>query len=291
MIIDAHLHLWKKQQGRVNQSPVYHIGSGCSRFDGEIRQMLPPDMIDGKNTVERLIANMNYAQVYGAVVTQEYIDGNQDEYLLTAKKKYSDRIKICSLYEEQEEYQLEGFDGIKICAGRLSKVSLKETMSVFKEAEQKGMFVSIDLAEGDSQVGTMKEMIEECPKLRIAIGHFGMVTRNGWKEQIKLARNPKVSIESGGITWLFHKEFYPYPSAVKAILEAKDICGMDKLMWGSDYPRTMTAITYKMSQDFILKSSQLTQEEKDKFLGQNAAKFYQFDSTLELPYIKNMVED
>lgn len=55
-----------------------------------------------KNTVEMLISNMNYARVSGCVVTQEYIDGNQDHYLLECRKKYSKRIKICCLYEEKE---------------------------------------------------------------------------------------------------------------------------------------------------------------------------------------------
>ena len=38
--------------------------------------------------------------------------------------------------------------------------------------------------------------------------------------------------------------------------------GADKLMWGSDYPRTITAITYKMSYDFILKTNDLTDKGK-----------------------------
>ena len=87
---------------------------------------------------------------------------------------------------------------------------------------------------------------------------------------MRLARNKNVFIESGGITWLFNSEFYPFPSAVKAIKEAAEICGMEKLMWGSDYPRTMTAITYKMSYDFVLKSNELSDEEKKLFLGENA---------------------
>ena len=37
--------------------------------------MMPPYMDDGRNTAERLIANMDYACVNGVVVTQEYIDG------------------------------------------------------------------------------------------------------------------------------------------------------------------------------------------------------------------------
>ena len=290
MIIDAHLHLWDKQHGMVNGKPVYDIGGGRSDFGGIVKQMMPAYMTDGVNSVERLIANMDFAQVNAAVVVQEYIDGNQDEYLLKCKEKYPERIKVCSLYEENENYRLNGFDGIKICGGRLTKVKLEELSPLFHKAEEKGMFVAIDLAGGDAQVSAMKQLIKECPDLRIAIGHFGMVTVEGWQKQIQLACNPNVYVESGGITWLFNSEFYPYPSAVDAILEARDICGIDKLMWGSDYPRTMTAITYRMSQDFVTKSDKLTEEEKAKFLGLNAAKFYGFAVKKSLPYISHMAE-
>ena len=290
MIIDAHAHLWKKQYGIVNGKPVYDIGGGKSDFGGEIRQMMPPYMIDGENSVERFIANMDYAGVSGAVITQEYIDGNQDDYLLQCKKAYPERIKICALYEEKEMGKLDGFDGIKICASRLRDKNLLHHLKPFEIANEKGMFISIDLADGDEQTEMMQEIIEKFPELRIAIGHFGMATREGWIEQIKLARNENVFIESGGITWLFNEEFYPYPSAVKAIKEAAEIVGYEKLMWGSDYPRTMTAITYKMSLDFIEKTNEISEEEKRLLLGGNAKAFYGFEN-LKIPEkIKNMVE-
>ena len=292
MVIDAHLHLWNPQHGIVNGKPVVALKGGLSDFGGELRQMMPPYMMDGKNTVEMLIANMDYARVSGCVVTQEYIDGNQDEYLLECRDKYPDRIKICCLYEEHElkdEY-VEKFDGIKLCAGRMKDLDLLHHKEIFKQAKRLGKFISIDMAEGNIQVPALKEIAEELPNLRIAIGHFGMVTVDGWEEQIALAKLPNVYIESGGITWLFHKEYYPYPSAVKAIRTAIDICGIDKLMWGSDYPRTMTAITYLMSQDFIEKTDKLTEEEKRKFLGENAKRFYGF-SDLKVPEkVINMVE-
>ena len=118
---------------------------------------------------------------------------------------------------------------------------------------------------------------------------FGMVTRSGWLEQIRLARYQNVYIESGGITWLFNEQFYPYPDAIRAIREAADICGFDKLMWGSDYPRTMVEITYKMSYDFVLKSNALTDSEKERFLGGNAKEFYGFDSLAPCEEIPNML--
>lgn len=299
--IDAHVHLWNAQNGRVNGGPVAGVGNGKANFDGEIRQMMPPYMTDNENTAERLLANMDYAGVNGCVVTQEYIDGNQDEYLKCVRKKYPDRFRVCALYEDtgnctgnakglRENLSLDGFDGVKVCASRLQNPDVIALLPLFLKAEDEGKFISVDLADGALQVDGMRELIRICPKLRIAIGHFGMVTTEGWQKQIELAQNPNVYIESGGLTWLFHKEFYPYAGGVDAICEAKEICGAEKLMWGSDYPRTMTDITYSMATRFILETPKLTRAEKAAFLGGNAQKFYGFDFSAPLPAIGNMLD-
>ena len=289
MIIDAHVHLWKSQTGRREDRPVRSLTNGLSDFGGEIRQMMPPYMLTGENSPEMLIANMNYAGVNGAVVMGEVMDGNQDEYFLRAKALFPDRLKICAFFDEGDPYRLDGFDGIKICACKLKTPGLLKLFPVFEEARDAGKFVSIELEDGAAQTGELAEIAQQLPDLKIAIGHFGMVTMPDWQEQIRLARYPNVFVESGGITWLVNSEFYPYPSAVRAIREAAQICGMDKLMWGSDYPRTMVEITYKMSFDFILKSKELTEEEKQLFLFENARAFYGFENLPALPEIQNML--
>lgn len=303
-IIDAHSHLWLYQDTEVDGLKIQTMENGQSLFMGEVRQMLPPFMIDGRNSAEVFLANMNYAQVGAAVVTQEYIDGIQNEYLLEVMKKYPDRFFVCGMcefredgfYEQAEELIKKGFRGIKIPAQRLimknKRVFLNsdEMMKMFYLMEKNNIILSIDLADGEKQVDELEEIITECPELKIAIGHFGMVTTKGWTSQIKLARHKNVMIESGGITWLFNEEFYPFKGAVKAIKEAAELVGMEKLMWGSDYPRTITAITYRMSYDFVLKSKELTDHEKELFLGKNAQAFYGFKDLPNLPYIKNMSE-
>ena len=329
VIIDAHVHLWEKQDGCVKKLPVHGIGNGKSTFIGGVHQMMPPYMVDNTNTAEMLIANMDYARVNACAVTQEYLDGNQNGYLLKVREKYPDRFRITALYEDEGyledvenlrkhngfpkeqgnterteaseksgkiyssknggRYELEGFDGLKICACRLKDKDLTSMTDVFKTVEAAGKYISIDMADGDEQTDSLQKVIDECPDLKIAIGHFGMVTTPGWQKQIELAKNKNVYIESGGLTWLFHKEFYPYPSAIDAILEAKSICGIDKLMWGSDYPRTMTDITYKSAIRFILESGKLSEEDKAKFLGENAVRFYGFEGLKPLPEIENML--
>ncbi|MBO6143825.1 MAG: amidohydrolase [Prevotella sp.] len=306
-IIDAHAHLWLHVDTVVNGSPIHPLEPNRSRslFFGEERQMLPPWMTDGQNTAERFLSNMDYAQVSAAVVTQEFIDGLQNSYLLQVQQRYPNRF-FCfgmpeglqkrdaregSLCNEARSLIRSGFRGIKVPAARLPQQFLDdEMMQMCSMMEQEDAILGIELMDGDAQVSQMEDIISECPRLKIAIGHFGMVTREGWMSQIRLARHEHVFVESGGITWLFNDEFYPFPSAICAIKEAADKVGMQKLMWGSDYPRTITAITYKMSYDFVSKSKELTDDDKCLFLCDNAKRFFGFGELIDLPYIKNMSE-
>ena len=304
-IIDAHSHLWYVQDTSWNGQRISPLPNGRSMFLGEERQMLPPFMIDGHNTAEVFLSNMDYAQVGAAVVVQELIDGMQNSYLKTVAERYPDRFFLCGMadYLQPGFYEqalhliaIDKFRGLAIPGHRLItdtqrvRLNSDEMMRMFRLMEANHVLLSVTLADGDLQVGELQEVISECPWLKIAIGHFGMPTADGWKEQVKLARNKNVMIESGGITWLYNSEFYPFPSAVRAIREAADLVGWDKLMWGSDYPRTITAITYRMSYDFVLKSAELSDDAKRLFLGENACRFYGFHDLPELPYVKNMSE-
>lgn len=303
-IIDAHAHLWLRQDAVWNGKRILTLENGRSHFLGEEVQMVPPFMIDGKNSAEVFLSNMNYAQVSAAVITQEYIDGLQNDYLEEVMRRYPDRFFCCGMCDyflpdvvgQAEALYARGFRAIKIPANRLKTdavtVSLldEKMVALFDWMEQNEVMLSIDLDDDSRQIAQFEEVLQQHPRLRVAIGHFGMATFPTFMEQVRLARHDNVMIESGGITWLYNAEFYPFRGAVRAIRQAADEVGMEKLMWGSDYPRTITAITYRMSYDFVLKSEELTEEEKAMFLGKNAERFYGFTDLVELPYIKNMSE-
>lgn len=303
-IIDAHAHLWLRQDAVWNGKRILTLENGRSHFLGEEVQMVPPFMIDGKNSAEVFLSNMNYAQVSAAVITQEYIDGLQNDYLEEVMRRYPDRFFCCGMCDYFEENVVEqaqalyarGFRAIKIPANRLKTnavtVSLldEKMVALFDWMEQNEVMLSIDLDDDSRQIAQFEEVLQQHPRLRVAIGHFGMATFPTFMEQVRLARHENVMVESGGITWLYNAEFYPFRGAVRAIRQAADEVGMEKLMWGSDYPRTITAITYRMSYDFVLKSEELTEEEKAMILGKNAERFYGFTDLVELPYIKNMSE-
>jgi len=293
LIIDAHSHLWLKQDTTVDGKRILSLKNGRSIFMDEEVQMLPPFMIDGQNTAEVFLSNMNYAQVGAAVVVQEVIDGCQNAYLTKVQQQYPDRFFCMGMAWNTDEAQAvidAGLKGIAFPGHRIHE-SLLTLMPVFKLMESKDMVLSMCLADDEEQIGQMAEVIQECPQLKVAIGHFGMPNTSSFRSQVLLARQGQnVMVESGGITWLYNSEFYPFPTAIRRIREAADLVGMERLMWGSDYPRTITAITYRMSYDFVEKSSELTDSEKMMFLGGNAKSFYGFENLPELPYIKNMSE-
>lgn len=293
LVIDAHSHLWLKQDTIVDGKRILSLKNGRSIFMDEEVQMLPPFMIDGQNTAEVFLSNMNYAQVGAAVVVQEVIDGCQNAYLTEVQQRYPDRFFCMGMAWNTDEAQAvidAGLKGIAFPGHRIHG-SLLMLMPVFKLMESKEMVLSMCLADDEVQIGQMAEVIQECPELKVAIGHFGMPSTASFRSQVLLARQGQnVMVESGGITWLYNSEFYPFPTAIRRIREAADLVGMDRLMWGSDYPRTITAITYRMSYDFVEKSSELTDSEKAMFLGGNAKSFYGFGNLPELPYIKNMSE-
>ena len=293
MIIDAHSHLWLRQDTQVDGQPIKTLKNGRSLFFGEEVQMLPPFMTDGVNSAEVFLSNMDYAQVGAAVVVQEIIDGNQNDYLIKVQRQYPNRFFCMGMAWNLSEAKAVAEAGLKGIAfpGHRMHEPLQNLMPVFKFMEERGLVLSMCLGDDENQIAEMREVIQECPRLKVAIGHFGMVTTPSFRSQVLLARcGENVMIESGGITWLYNSEFYPYPSAIRSIRQAAEWVGMEHLMWGSDYPRTITAITYKMSYDFIQKTTELTDKEKEMFLGGNAVRFYGFTNLPSLPYIKNMSE-
>ena len=292
-IIDAHSHLWLRQDAVVDGQHIEALPDGRARFFGEERQMLPPFLIDGRNSAEDFLSNMNYAQVGAAVVVQEIIDGNQDAYLREVQAAYPGRFLCCAMLDIDRGGLTvpEGFRAAAIPGHRMKRdLDSPAMMAAFKELERRGIILSMCLADDARQIAQFATVIRECPRLKVAIGHFGLARSKHWLEQVRLARAENVRIESGGITWLYNDEFYPFAGAVRAIRQAAGEVGMDKLMWGSDYPRTITAITYRMSYDFVLKTPELSPEDKAAFLGGNALSFYGFHDLPDLPYIKNMSE-
>jgi hypothetical protein len=287
MIVDAHMHIWGKVHGQVaGQKAVEPVGNGMIRIGEDVLLGMPAYLLDCAALAEYVVSEWDAAGVDAGVVVQEYLDGEQNQYLLDVSSRFPGRFFVHGLpdFWKKDEVESEamelfgrGFRGLKLSASHLlGKIALDDAafLPIFQHMEEKGYVLAVDLSAGEDQVPEMENILARFPLLKVAVGHFGMPNREGWPGQLILARHVNVYIEGGGLVWLYRDEGYPFPGAIDAILRAKREVGIEKLMWGSDWPRTMVDFTYRQSLDFVRQSDTLSEGEKAAFLGGNAARLY-----------------
>jgi hypothetical protein len=281
------MHIWNRIAGTVGgRLPVVAETAGRIRIGDDVMLGMPAWMLDGQARAEFFVAEMDAAGVAAGVVVQEYLDGPQNDYLLETAERFPGRFFVHALPDlfqpdraADEAVRLfeRGFRGMKLSAMHLvDRVALDDARltPAYRHMEKNGLVLAVDLAADAAQCRQMRAVLEACPQLRVAIGHFGMPTRGGWPDQLELARYPNVHIETGGIVWLYRDQGYPFPGAVDAVRRAVDTVGIEKVMWGSDWPRTMVDFTYRQSLDFISASARFTNDELRAILAGNASRLY-----------------
>lgn len=287
LTIDAHMHLWDLVHGRVNgTTPVQPVGNGVVRIGGDTMLGMPAMMGDCRATAELFVAEMDAAGVAASVVVQEYLDGEQNDYLLDVARRYPGRFFMHglpnwfdadTLAQQVEALLARGFRGIKLPAMHLAgKVELDDfrLLPAYRLIESRGAVLALDLAEGESQVPAMRRVLDRHPQMKVAVGHFGMPTRAGWPGQLDLCKYGNVSIESGGIVWLYREHGIRFDPAIDALHEAIERIGANKIMWGSDWPRTMVDFTYDQSLAWLRDSDRISPQDKARILGGNARRLY-----------------
>lgn len=290
MRVDAHLHCWTRLHGRIGRDgEVASLGGGRLRVAGREVRGMPAELLDGRATGEHALAVFDAHGVDAGVLVQEYLDGEQNDYSLELARRHPGRFFVHALPDffaapAQLAAQChalldQGFRGLKYCGGHLrgeTPLDHPALMPVHERLQKEEGFWALDLCEGDEQANAVERVLAEFPALHATIGHFGMPTRGGWPAQLMLARHPHVRIETGGIVWLYRDEGWPFARAQGAIAHARDLLGVDKILWGSDWPRTMCDFSYAETLGFLATSPLFSARERELMLGGNAAAFYSF---------------
>ena len=110
-----------------------------------------------------------------------------------------------------------------------------------------------------------------------------------WKEHImELAKRENVNCKiSGMVTEADYQKWTPSQLLpyFEVILEA---FGPDRLLFGSDWPVCLVAISYKNWMELVLKcTSQLSESERVKIMGENAVRIYQIENIIILPVARS----
>lgn len=74
MLVDAHMHLWNRVHGRLDNEKVKPLRDGMILIGKRQIQGMPSWFLDCRNTAEILLAAFDEAGVDMGIVTQEYLE-------------------------------------------------------------------------------------------------------------------------------------------------------------------------------------------------------------------------
>jgi L-fuconolactonase len=278
MIIDSHQHFWIYDAERDAW-----INDEMTRIR---RNFLPEDLqpVLAENGVE------------GCVAVQADQSDAETVFLLALAEKYSSFVKgvvgwvdlrADNLYERLDYYsQYELLKGFRHVA-QAEPDDFLARPEIIKGIRQLAAFdFTYDILIYPTQLKAALHLVREVPNVKFVIDHIAKPyikeqKLNTWSNYMReLASNSQVHCKVSGMVteadwknWT-KKDFYPY---LDVVFEA---FGVDRLMFGSDWPVCLVAAEYTQVIDLIrdyMTNVGFSATDQAKVLGGNATKFYRLD--------------
>ena len=163
---------------------------------------------------------------------------------------------------------------------------------IWEKVIENDCLVVIDLGWGkgpycyDSNIDRLRNVLKRYPDIKMVLPHFGVSSL--WDQDQKYPF-PKLQntlslldinkdnlwFDSSAIAEFDIDGEYPYKRSQEIVKSVKETCGMDKIMWGTDFPTHIKYSTYKQYLDFIIRHCDfLNDKELEMVLGTNAMKVY-----------------
>ena len=296
--IDAHTHLIQNICGIGSKGELRPLGKGKAQYaSGDIIQLIPEEYGDYSLTAETLIKVLKENDVEKTVCLQGNYAGFQNLYTHESQEKYPDIILGAATYD------LTSYNRIRIIENLFDKLKFKvikmemsngsgymanhDTISLdgdlmheaYKMANEHNLVFVIDIGRPGNncyQIDNLANAIKKYPKMKFVVCHLTAPQHNQMnilEENMKKLNFDNVFFDIAALP-NNTKGQYPFIEAQKYIRKAIDIVGIDKIIWGSDFPSAMGYCSYKQSYDYIENSSLFTDDEKNKILYFNAKRVY-----------------
>ena len=271
-IIDAHQHFW-------HYHPQRHAWIS-DEMAAIRRDFLPGDLapVFQRNGVDGCIA----------VQADQTVD--ETRWLLSLAKK-NDFIRgvvgWVDLRNGDLQAQLEAFSADPLLKGFRHILQAEEPSFLLQPAFIRGVKqladfgYTFDILVFPKHLDAVIEFLEQCPEQAFVIDHLAkpLIAAGeiaAWKQKMRIiAKHRNVSCKiSGMVTEADWKNWNS--DQLKPYLDAVVECfGMDRLLFGSDWPVCLVAATYdrwlRVVRDYF---SAFSDEEQGKFFAKNAEKFY-----------------
>lgn len=273
IIIDSHQHFWDIGRFEYKWMPA---GPNILR-----RNYLPPD----------LKPLLDDCRVSGTVLVEAHNSVEETQYLLGLARDHSfisGVVGWVDLTDPDVGTTLESLAGQgKLVGIRHQVESDPDDQWLIRDAairgfrELAGLGLAYDLVVFPRHLKTIPVLAQELPELRMVLDHLGKppIAEGGmepWAADIEaIAKHPNVYCKvSGMVTEADQERWTPGDLQPYAAI-ARRAFGMQRLMWGSDWPVCLKAASYGNTLESALTAlGPMSASERSAFLGMNAASFY-----------------
>jgi predicted TIM-barrel fold metal-dependent hydrolase len=288
MIIDCHIHVARQMTGFW--APLRY---GRVYDQGRTLAMLPPSFDPTASPPELALAYMDQAGVDRAFLVQHHMYGDQNALVTEAITRWPDRfvgfaylgpVNQIDGPERLERLLSAGMAGLKVelqSTRRLDpgfRFDGEREWAIWERLNSLHRPLIIDINGAPAEdVPAIQRMMDALPSLRLTICHMGGVPKPGWEERALLAQNPRVWLDLASLQAPFGPDHeYPYPREQEVIRWAVERIGVERIMWGSDYPGTLRTSTYRQIIDVVRTHCDfLSEAQKQEILAGSALRFLQ----------------
>lgn len=302
ILVEAHAHVWKEFKGsRFGDTVIEIIGNGKIRVGGKEDRLVVPDFPDCVVSIDVLKGYQEMLGIDKVLILQNPCYGDQREYLRDIVACEPNVYKTCGILDprnfENLEREMDSLLNNYNCCG--FKIEVPDVPFVMDDPQYNIMWRKIidnnailvlDLGWGtgpfDFNIDRLCNVIKRYPEMKLVLAHLGVSKL--WdhnqvypypelQKTLSLLDYNKDNLyfDISAIP-VFEEgyEEYPYSRGQSIIRSIKSFCGMDRIMWGSDFPGIMHHCTYQQSLNFLVKHCTfLTSEELEGILGGNAMRF------------------
>lgn len=298
-IIDSHVHLCEFIAGRGQSGDLRAIGGGKAQYtDGSILKLIPEELGEYSVTAESMIRCMDKNNIEKAVLLQGDFLGFQTMYSYDAMKKYPDRFLAAATYDPfsrnrdkivRHLFEELGFRVVKFeCSLGSGLMSAKPTFPLDGEimereyayAEDNGIITVIDagaLGSESCQVEALAGSIKRHPSARFVVCHL-LAPKQHMEEKmcgaLEMLAMPNVWFDIASLQHNVEPDPEPYVLAKRFIMDAVRIAGSDRILFGTDMPSNLCNYTYQQMLSVISENEQLSDEQKESILYNNANKLF-----------------
>lgn len=247
-----------------------------------------PDHVTGRE----MVTAMEAVGVDAAILVSPFIlYGYDASYALQVHREFPDKFALVKMIDSADQAVAEHIAEWKKTPGTVG-IRLRIDNKVSTQPDDPGVTTAVqaaaqhDLAVNVLCGGRIRaaiELVDRHPNARFVIDHLGLdqhlpISERPWADLdqvIELSRRDNVVIKVSGACVL-SREPFPYADIWDPLQRIFDAWGVDRCLWGTDWTRTSTKVSYEQATLPFRLTDRLTACERATLMGGACAKAYRW---------------